>query len=163
MPVTSPRRSFGPALAVIAAVAVVGLAIRLGVQISALDAARSDLANAQQTASDLRSATTAGLGPALLDGRMGKPADLLAQDLARLGIKPQSVQMVGATPAGRGLTVARFIAEGRADPAAVDHVALWAKANPRSTILEALSLSGAGGDVRIELDALVHEAGPGPT
>ena len=64
------------------------------------------------------------------------------------------------------MAVARFAVEGRADPAALDRLALWAQANGRSAILESLSATaGADGnsDVAFELDAIVGRAGDRPS
>ena len=161
MPVTAPRRRFAPVLAAIIAVVVVGLAVRLGTQLAALGAAKADLGDGLRTATDLQAAAANGLGPPLLDAGTGKPADLLSQDLTRLGFRVRQLQMVAANPVGRQLTVARFAVSAAGDAAAVDRLALWVKANGRSAILEQLSATPDGdvGDVRFELDALVRQGG----
>lgn len=71
----------------------------------------------------------------------------------------QKTELVAATPAGRGLALGRFVVAGRADPAALDRLSLWADANQRSAILEQLTASGGAdgkSDVRIELDAIMR-------
>jgi hypothetical protein len=161
MPVTAPRPSaLRLSLAVLAAVAVLALAVRLGLQISALQSVHGDLADAQRTAAELDRTIAEGIGPPLIDAAAGPPADMLGARLRGLGLTVAKSQLVAATPAGRGASVARFVVEGRADPAALDRVSLWAEANARSAILEELTArAGDDGrsDVRIELDVLVRD------
>ena len=86
--------------------------------------------------------------------------DALAQRLQALGLAVRKTDQVAATPAGRDLALVRFVVDARADPAAVDRLALWVEANARSAILEQLTANaGADGksDVRLELDALVRQ------
>jgi soluble lytic murein transglycosylase-like protein len=163
MPVSATRRRAGPLIAAAVALVVAALGVRLGTQLGALGDERADLGDAQRAAADLRASAGAGFGPPLLDGRLGKPADQLSQDLARLGFAVRKMQMAASMPAGRNLSVARFVVEGRGDAAAIDRLALWVKANPQSAILDQLLATAASdvgpSDVRIELDALVRQAG----
>jgi hypothetical protein len=152
-------RALRYSLAALTAVAALGLGVRVAGQLGGLDAAKSDLAAAHQTAADLRRAVAAGVGPPLIDARASSPNAALAQRLAALGLSVHEARMVAATPAGKNLAVARFDAEGRADPATLDRLALWIQANGRSAILEQLSASAAPdgkSDVKLELDALVR-------
>ncbi|HEY1752024.1 MAG TPA: hypothetical protein VGG29_12215 [Caulobacteraceae bacterium] len=152
-------RTLRYSLAALTAVAALGLGLRLAGQFGALDAARADLATARQSAADLRRAAATGVGPPLLDARAASPNAALAQRLAALGLTVRETRMLAATPAGKDLAVARFQADGRADPAALDRLALWAAANGRSAILEQLTATaGADGksDVQLQLDALVR-------
>ena len=148
------------ALAALTAVAIVGLALRLSSQMGDLGTARDDLAAANHTAATLRETVRSGIGPPLLDAAAAPPADALAERLKGLGFAVSQTRLVAATPAGRNSFVMRFTAQGRADAAAVDRLALWAQANARSTILESLAATaGADGrsDVTIELDAIVRQ------
>jgi hypothetical protein len=162
---SEPRPTLRYSLAALAAIAVVALGARLGAQIGALNAVRSDLADAQHNAEDLKAQAAVALGPPLLDAKLSGPADQLRQQLAGLGVAVQAPRIAAVSPAGRGLSIARFVAEGRADAAALDRLSLWAQANPRSVILEGLTATaGPDGrsDVRIELDALVRGAVAAP-
>lgn len=153
-------------LAVLAAVAVLALGVRLGLQLGALGVARGDLADAQHTAADLDRAAAQGVGPPLLDARAVPAGDALGQRLQGLGLVVRKTEVVATTPAGRDLVLTRFVIDGRADPAALDRLALWVQANARSAILEQL-VANAGddgkSDVRIELDALVRGAKAPPS
>jgi hypothetical protein len=158
--------ALGYALAALGVVAVIGLGLRITGQLSDLKIVQSDLADATHNAAALRGQISAGVGPPLLDARLSAPSDELAQRLKALGFIVRQSTLTAATPAARDLVVARFVAEGEADPAAVDRLALWAQANARSTILESLTATaGADGksEVKIELDALVREAGVRPS
>ena len=150
------------ALAALAAVTVLLLGARFGMQLSALNSARSDLADAQRTVADLERTAAQGVGPPLLlDAGKLSTADALSQRLQALGVAVRKTEQVAVTPAGRDLVLARFVVEGRADPAAVDRLALWVQANARSAILEQLTASAGDdgrSDLRIELDALVRPA-----
>ena len=146
-------------LAALTVVASLALGARLGMQVGALNAARSDLADAQRSAADLERTATQGVGPPLLDAGAGPPGDALGARLQALGLAVRKTDVAATTPAGRELALERFVIEGRADPAALDRLALWAQANARSVILEQLTASAAAdgkSDVRIELDALVR-------
>jgi hypothetical protein len=143
----------------LAAVAVLALGVRLGLQLSALKGVGADLADAQHTAAELDRTIAQGLGPPLIDADAGPAADALGARLQALGLTVQKTELVATTPAGRGLAVGRFVVEGRADPVALDRLSLWAQANARSAILEELSataVEGGKSDVRIELDAIVR-------
>ena len=146
-------------LAILAAVAVVTLGARLGLQMSALTAVRNDLADSRRMAAELDRTVAEGVGPPLFDAAAGPPADALAARLRALGVAVQKVDLVAATAAGRDVSVDRFVVEARADAASVDRLSLWAQANSRSAILEELTAT-AGDDgksaVRLELDALVR-------
>jgi len=159
-------RALGYALAALSAVVVLGLGLRIAGQLGDLKSAQGDLADATHTAAELRGQIAAGVGPPLLDARVAAPSDALAQRLKGLGVAVRQSALVAATPAGRNLVVARFVAEGEADPVALDRLALWAQANARSAILESLTATAAAdgkSDVKIELDALVREAGVRPS
>jgi hypothetical protein len=150
------------ALAALTAIVVVGLGLRLSSQLNDLGAAHSDVVEAAQTEATLGETVRSGVGPPLLDAAVAPPTDALAQRLKGLGFAVSQTRMVAATPAGRNTMVVRFAAQGRADAAAIDRLALWAQANARSTILESLAATaGADGksDVTIELDAIVRQAG----
>jgi len=164
MPLTADTTAARPtalsvALAALAAIVVLGLAIRLGLQLSALHSVGNDLAEARRTAAELDRTVAEGVGAPLIDAGAAPAADALAARLRSLGLVVQKTQLVAATPAGRGLAVARFVVEGRADAVSLDRLSLWADANARSAILEELT-ANAGDDgksnVRIELDALVR-------
>lgn len=159
-------RALGYALAALSAVVVIGLGVRISGQLDDLSAARGDLADATATAAQLKAQAAAGIGPPLLDARIGAPGEALAQRLKALGFVVRQSTLVAATPAGRNLVVARFTAEGEADAVAIDRLALWTGANARSAILESLAATaGADGksDVKLELDALVRQTGVKPT
>jgi hypothetical protein len=159
MPMSERPSALSLSLAVLAVVAALALAVRLGAQISALNGVNGDLADAQRTAAELDRTLAQGLGPPLLDAGAGPAEAALGQRLQGLGIDVKKSALVAATPAGRGLAVGRFVVEGAADPAALDRLSLWGGANARSAILESLTATaGEGGksDVRIELDALVR-------
>jgi len=164
MPVRAPTLGRpGLLLAAVVGAAVVALAIRLELQLTALGDARSELGDAQQAAQDLRAAANPGVGPPLLDARLGKPADELAQQLAALGVKADQVQTMGAGAAGTGLAVTRFSAQGHGDAVAIDRLSLWVKANATSAILERLEAQPAGDgrvDVKLVLDAVVRQGPP---
>jgi hypothetical protein len=153
-------------LAALTLAAVLALGARLGLQIGALNGVNGDLADAQRTTAELDRAATLGVGPPLFEAASAQAGDALGQRLQGLGLAVRKTQLVAATPAGRNLALARFVVEGRADPAALDRLALWAQANARSAILEQLSASAGDdgkSDVRLELDALVRpDPGPGP-
>jgi len=159
---TARPHALSYAFAALALVAVVGLGVRLAAQVDDFNAARDDLAGANSQAAQLRAALAAGVGPPLLDAKLGSPADQLAQRLKSLGVSVREARQGATTPAGRNLVAARFTVEGQADAAALDRLALWVKANARSAILETLSATAAadgGSEVKLELDALVHEPG----
>ncbi len=159
MPLTPRPTALALSLAALSAVAVLALGVRLGLQVGALNAVRGDLADARRTAADLERTAAQGVGPPLLDGGAVAAGDALGQRLRGLGVEVRKTEVAAAAPAGRDLVLARFVVEGRADPAAVDRLALWTQANARSAILEQLTASaGPDGksDVRIELDALVR-------
>ncbi|HEY1427599.1 MAG TPA: hypothetical protein VGF50_13080 [Caulobacteraceae bacterium] len=147
-------------LATLAVVAVLALGVRLGMQAGALSAAKGDLADASRAAVELQRTVAEGLGPPLFDAGAGPAAEgALAARLRGLGLEVQKTQLVAATPAGRNLALGRFVVAGRADPAALDRLSLWADANQRSAILEQLTASAAAdgkSDVRVELDAIVR-------
>ena len=146
-------------LAALTIVASLALGARLGMQAGALNTARSDLADAQHSAVDLQRAATQRVGPPLLDAGAGPPGDALGGRLQGLGRAVRKIEVAAATPAGRDLSLERFVVEGRADPAALDRLALWVEANARSAILEQLTANAATdgkSDVRVELDALVR-------
>jgi hypothetical protein len=147
-------------LAALVAVILLALGLRLGAQSSAFAAARSDLADVQRNADELQTAATAAaLGPPLLDARVSPPERQLQQLLAGLGVTARAARVTAVSAVGPGLVVARIATEGQADAAAIDRVALWAQANPRSVILERLSARARAdgrSDVQIELDALVR-------
>jgi hypothetical protein len=154
-------------LAALLAVIVIALGVRLAGEVGALDAARGDLADVQRNAEALRvSAASQALGPPLLDAKVSPPEKQLQQLLAGLGVTVRAARVTAVSAAGPSLVVARMVAEGQADAAALDRTALWAQANPRSVILDGLSASAAAdghGDVRIELDVLVRGmAAPAP-
>jgi len=158
--------ALGYALAALSAVVVIGLGVRICGQINDLNTVRDDLADATATSAQLKAQAAAGIGPPLLDARIEAPSEALAQRLKALGFAVRQSALVAATPAGRNLVVARFTAEGEADPGAVDRLALWTQANQRSAILESLAATaGADGksDVKLELDALVRQTGVKPT
>jgi hypothetical protein len=157
--VSERRSTLRYSLAALALLVVVVLGLRLGAQMNALAVARGDLADAQHNVEDLKAQAAAAIGPPLLDARVAAPAEQLKRQLAALGVAVQEPRAAAVSPAGRGLSIARFVAEGRADAAALDRLALWAQANPRSVILEGLTaVAGPDGrsEVRIELDALVR-------
>ena len=164
MPVRAPTLGRpGLLLAAVVGAAVVALAIRLELQLTALGDARSELGDAQQAAQYLRAAANPSVGPPLLDARLGKPADELAQQLAALGVKADQVQTMGAGAAGKGLAVTRFSAQGHGDAVAIDRLSLWVKANATSAILERLEAQPAGDgrvDVKLVLDAVVRQGPP---
>ena len=158
--------ALGYALAALGVVAVLGLGLRIAGQLGDLKTAQGDLADATQTAASLRGQIAAGIGPPLLDARLSPPSEALAQRLKARGFIVRQSTLTAATPAGPNLVVARFVAEGEADPAAVDRLALWAQANARSAILESLSATvGADGksEAKVEFDTLVREAGARPS
>jgi hypothetical protein len=159
-------RALSIALAVLALVAVAGLGLRLAAQASSLQTAHGDLADATGRAAELRSAVAAGVGPPLFDARLAAPSDQLAQRLKSLGVSVRQVRLAAATPAGRDVVVARFVADGEADATAIDRVALWAEANARSAIQHSLSAratTGGKGEIKLEFDALVRETGGRPS
>ena len=159
-------RALAYALAALALVAVIGLGLRMAAQVGDLKAARSDLADATGKVAELRRTVAAGAGPPLFDARLGAPADQLAQRLRTLGFTAPVAQLQAAAPAGRGLVAARFTAEGQADVVALDRLALWTQANPRSAILDKLSAAATADGksaVKLELDALVREPGGRPS
>lgn len=158
-------RALAYALAVLALVAVVGLGLRLTTQVSDLTAARGDLADATGKVAELRRTVAAGAGPPLFDATLGAPADQLAQRLRSLGFTVHDATLQAAAPAGRGLVAVRFTAEGEADVVALDRLALWAQANPRSAILDRLvatETSDGKSAVKLELDALVRQTAGRP-
>jgi hypothetical protein len=145
-------------VAVLVAMILLALGFRLGGQASALGAARSDLAEAERTAETAAVAAEA-VGPPLLDAKLSPPEKQLEQLLASLGVAAPAVRVTAVSAAGPSLVVARFAADGKADAAALDRLALWAQANARSVILERLTASARAdghSDVRIELDVLVR-------
>ena len=163
---TARPRALSYALAALALVAVVGLGARLASQVDDLGAARDDLAGATNQVTALRAQLAAGVGPPLLDAKLAAPSDQLAQRLKGLGIGVREVRQGAATAAGRNLVAARFTVEGQADAAAIDRLALWVTANGRSAILETLSGTATAdgkSDIKLELDALVHEPGAAPS
>ena len=148
-------------LAVLTAVAIAGLGLRLSSHLGDLGTARDDLAEAAHTAATLRETVRSGLGPPLLDAATAPPAEMVTQRLKSLGFTVSQTRVVAATPGGRNTMVMRFASLGRADAAAIDRLALWAQANERSAILESLAATaGADGknDVTVELDAIVRES-----
>jgi hypothetical protein len=159
-------RALGYALAALSAVLVIGLGVRISGQLDDLNAAHNDLDGATTTAAQLKAQAEGGIGPPLLDARVEAPSEALAQRLKALGFTVRQSTLVAATPAGRNLVVARLTAEGDADPAAIDRLALWTGANARSAILESLAaVAGADGrsEVKLELDALVRQTDAKPT
>ncbi len=160
MPVTPRPSALNLSIAALSVVMALALGVRLGLQLSALGAARGDLADAQRTAADLERTAWQGVGPPLFDASLRPAGDALVQRLQGLGLVVRKTDAVAATPAGRDLALVRFVVEGHADPAAVDRLALWVEANARSAILEQLTAnSGVDGksDLRLELDALVRQ------
>ena len=146
-------------LAALVAVILLALGLRLGGQASALGDAQGELADVESKAADLQTAAAQSLGPPLLDARRSAPETQLEGVLGALGVTVKTVRVASVTAAGPGLVAARTEAEGEADAAALDRLALWAQANPRSVILERLSASARAdghSDVRIELDVLVR-------
>jgi hypothetical protein len=159
MPMTPRPTALSLSLAALSLVAALALGVRLGLQLNTLNAVRGDLAEAQRTAADLERTAAQGVGPPLLGAGAASAGDALAQRLQGLGLTVRKTEEAASTPAGRDLVLARFVVEGRADPAALDRLALWVQANARSAILEQLTAStGDDGksDVRFELDALVR-------
>jgi hypothetical protein len=159
MPMTPLPSTLSLSLAALTIVASLALGARLGMQVGALNAANADLANAQSSAADLERTATQGVGPPLLDAGAGPPGDALGARLQALGLAVHKTEVAATTPAGRDLALERFVIEARADPAALDRLALWVEANARSAILEQLTANAAAdgkSDVRIELDALVR-------
>jgi hypothetical protein len=159
-------RALAYALAVLTLVAVLGLSVRLAAQVTDLKVARSDLADATGKVAELRREVAAGVGPPLLDSRVGSATGQLAERLKSLGVTVREAKVAATTPAGPNLVAVRFSIEGAADAAAVDRLALWAQANARSVILERLSATAAGdgrGEVAVELDALVRQRGVRPS
>jgi hypothetical protein len=160
MPMTQRPSALTLSVAALSVVMALALGVRLGLQLNALGAARGDLADAQRTAAELARTAAQGVGPPLFDAGAHPAADALDQRLQGLGLVVRKTDQVAATPAGRDLSLVRFVVDARADPAAVDRVALWVEANARSAILEQLTANaGADGksDVRLELDALVRQ------
>jgi hypothetical protein len=160
MPLTPRPSALSLSIAALSVVMALALGVRLGLQLSALNAARGDLADAQRADADLARTAAQGVGPPLFDAGAHPAGDVLAQRLQGLGLAVRKTDQVASTPAGRDLALVRFVVEARADPAAVDRLALWAEANARSAILEQLTANaGADGksDVRLELDALVRQ------
>ena len=156
---TTRPTTLGLSLAALTVVASLALGARLGMQVGALNTANADLADAQRSAADLERTATQGVGPPLLDAGAGPVGDALAARLQALGLAVRQTDLAATTPAGRDLALERFVVEGRADPAALDRLALWVEVNARSAILEQLTASAAPdgkSDVRIELDALVR-------
>jgi hypothetical protein len=154
-------------VAALVAVILLALGARLGAQSNALGAARSDLADAERSVEELKTSTAAAsIGPPLLDAKLSPPEKQLEQLLLGLGVSAPAAQVSAVSAAGPRLVVARLAADGKADATALDRVALWAQANPRSVILERFSASaGADGrsDVHIVLDVLVRGmAAPAP-
>ena len=146
-------------LAALTVVASLALGARLGMQLGALNTAQADLADAQHSAADLQRTAAQGVGPPLLDAGAGPSGDALGARLQALGLAVRKTEVAATTPAGRDLALMRFVVEARADPAALDRLALWAEANARSLILEQLSANAAAdgkSDVKLELDALVR-------
>jgi hypothetical protein len=159
MPMTPRPTALALSLAALTVVASLALGARLGMQVGALNAVNADLADAQRSAADLERTATQGVGPPLLDTGAGSPGDALGARLQALGLVVGKTDLAATTPAGRDLALERFVVEGRADPAALDRLALWVEANARSAILEQLTANAAPdgkSDVRIELDALVR-------
>jgi hypothetical protein len=159
---TARPRALSIALAALALVAVAGLGLRLATQADPLQSARGDLADATAKVAELRGVVAAGVGPPLFDARLGAPADQLGQRLRSLGVGVRQVRLVAATPAGHDGVIARFAADGEADAAAIDRLALWAQANGRSAMLRSMSATATAAgksDVKLELDALVRRAG----
>jgi hypothetical protein len=159
---TARPRALSIALAALAVVAVAGLGLRLAAQASTLQSAKGDLTDAKGRIAELRGAVASGVGPPLLDARLGAPSDQLALRLKSLGVRVRQVRLAAATPAGRNIVVARFVADGEADATAIDRFALWAEANGRSAILQSLSATaktGGRSDIELELDALLRESG----
>jgi hypothetical protein len=154
------------ALVALTAIAIVGLGLRVSSQLGDLGAARDDLTEANGAAATLRETVRSGIGPPLIDAAFAPPAEALGQRLKSLGFTVSQTRLVAATPAGHNAMVMRFAAQGRADTAAIDRLALWVQANARSTILESLTATaGADGksDVTIELDAIVRQAAAKPS
>lgn len=146
-------------LAALTIVASLALGARLGMQIGALNAAKADLADAQRSAADLERTAAQGVGPPLLDPGAGPVGDALGARLQAFGLAVRKIDAAATTAAGRDLVLDRFVVEARADPAALDRLALWIEANARSAILEQLTANAAAdgkSDVKIELDALVR-------
>jgi hypothetical protein len=159
-------RALGYALAALSAVLVIGLGVRISGQLDDLSAAHGDLTEAATNAAQLRAQAEGGIGPPLLDARVEPPSAALARRLKALGFTVRQSTLVAATPAGRNLVVARLTAEGEADPAAVDRLALWTGASARSAILESLTATAnADGksEVKLELDALVRQTDGKPS
>jgi hypothetical protein len=160
MPLTPRPSALNLSIAALSVVMALALGVRLGLQLSALGAARGDLADAQRTAAELARTAAQGVGPPLFDAGARPAGDALAQRLQGLGLAVRKTDEVAATPAGRDLALVRFVVDARADPAAVDRLALWVEANARSAILEQLTAGADAdgkGDVRLELDALVRQ------
>jgi hypothetical protein len=147
-------------LAALVAVILLALGLRLGGQANALGDAQGELADVESKAADLQTAAAAQmLGPPLLDAKVSAPEKQLEGVLTALGLAVKTVRVASVTAAGPSLVVARTEAEGQADAAALDRLALWAQANPRSVILQRLSASARAdghSDVQVELDVLVR-------
>lgn len=161
MPMTARPTVLRLSLAVLAVAAALALGVRLGVQVNALNAAKSDLADAQRSAADLQRTATQGVGPPLFVASSAQTGDELGQRLQALGLTVRKIDVAASTPAGRDLLLTRFVIDGRGDPAAVDRLALWVQANARSAILEQLTANAGDdgkSDLKFELDALVRPA-----
>jgi hypothetical protein len=159
MPMTARPTALRLSLAVLAIAATLALGLRLGLQATALNAANSDLADAQRSAAELERTATQGVGPPLFAASSAKAGDALGQRLQALGLMVRKTDVVAATPAGRDVMLTRFVVEARGDPVSVDRLALWVQANARSAILEQLTANAADdgkSDLKIELDALVR-------
>lgn len=113
-------------LAALAIVAALALGVRLGMQVGALSAAKTDLADAQRSAADLQRTATQGVGPPLFEAGSAEAPEVLGQRLQALGLTVRKTEVAAATPAGRDLVLTRFVVDARGDPAAVDRLALWA-------------------------------------
>jgi hypothetical protein len=159
MPMTVRPTVLRVSLAVLAVAAALALGVRLGMQVNALNAAKTDLADAQRSAADLQRTATQGVGPPLFEAGSAHAGDELGQRLQALGLTVRKIDVVASTAAGRDLALTRFVIDGRGDPAAVDRLALWVQANARSAILEQLTANAGDdgkSDLKFELDALVR-------
>ncbi len=159
----------GVALVALAAV----LAVRIGLQLRALDGVHNEIRYQEDLVRDYGGRGARPIGVALLSAPLPDlpqaTLDRLRRQAAEAGLSLSEASIAGRDPAGPNMQMVRVILHGTADAPAIDRFARWVDANGQSVALHRLTLKAGTGpdggpvtDVFAEVTVLTAVVGGAP-
>jgi hypothetical protein len=138
-----------PVVAVALVALTVVLAVRIGLQLRALDGLHNEIGYQEDLVRDYGGRGARPIGMALLSAPLpdlsAAALERLRRQAAQAGLTVTEATVAGRDPAGPNLQMVRLVLRGTADAPAVDRFARWVDANGRSVALRRLTLSAGTG------------------